>query len=89
MASADYYKFMFLMILFNEGGNLGKLTLCPLPPGKCFIFFKIKIFRKILSGLPSECQTIWILIRPRYSVGPYLGPNCLQKLSAEDPTETH
>ena len=27
-------------------------------------FFKINFFEKILSGLPSECQTDWIEIRP-------------------------
>ena len=23
-------------------------------------FFKINFFKKILSGIPSECQTVWI-----------------------------
>ena len=27
------------------------------------IFFKNQLFRKILSGIPSECQTDWIQIR--------------------------
>ena len=27
-------------------------------------FFEYQFFRKILSGLPSECQTVWIQIRP-------------------------
>ena len=27
-------------------------------------FFQNQLFRKILSGLPSECQTDWIQIRP-------------------------
>ena len=27
-------------------------------------FFQNKIFPKILSGIPSECQTDWIQIRP-------------------------
>ena len=31
----------------------------------------------ILSGISSECQTAWI-----QNVGPDLGPNCLQRLSA-------
>ena len=26
-------------------------------------FFQIHLFRKILSGIPSECQTDWIKIR--------------------------
>ena len=29
-----------------------------------FFFFKINFFWKLLSGIPSECQTVWILIRP-------------------------
>ena len=27
-------------------------------------FFQNQLFRKIISGLPSECKTIWIQIRP-------------------------
>ena len=27
-------------------------------------FFKNQLFRKILSGIPSECQTDWMKIRP-------------------------
>ena len=27
-------------------------------------FFQNQLFRKILSGIPSECQTAWIQIRP-------------------------
>ena len=27
-------------------------------------FFQIQLFRKIISGIPSECQTVWIQIRP-------------------------
>ena len=26
-------------------------------------FYKINFFKKILSGIPSECQTVWIQIR--------------------------
>ena len=26
--------------------------------------FQNQIFRKILSGIPSECQTVWIQMRP-------------------------
>ena len=44
-------------------------------------FFQHKFFRKILSGLPSECQTVWIQLRPNK---PDLGPNCLQRLSADN-----
>ena len=28
------------------------------------IFFQNQLFRKILSGIPSECETAWIQIRP-------------------------
>ena len=31
--------------------------------------FKINFFEKILSGIPSECQTVWTLIRPDDSSG--------------------
>ena len=27
-------------------------------------FFYNQLFQKILSGIPSECQTVWIQIRP-------------------------
>ena len=47
-------------------------------------FFKIAFFEKILSGIPSECQTDWTQIRPDILFGPDLGPNCLQRLSADD-----
>ena len=40
---------------------------------------------KILSGIPSDCQTDWFQIMPDTTfVGPNLGPNCLQRLSADD-----
>ena len=45
-------------------------------------FFQSQLFRKIISGILSECQTVWIQIRPDIYVGPDLGPNCLQRLSA-------
>ena len=42
-----------------------------LPPGifsmlfcRLLFFFKNQLFPKILSGIPSECQTDWIQIRP-------------------------
>ena len=39
-----------------------------LHPGKTFcrlliFFFQNQLFRKLLSGIPSECQTDWIQIR--------------------------
>ena len=48
-------------------------------------FFQNQLFPKVLSGIPSRvsCQTVWIQIRPNFFVGPSLGPNCLQRLSAD------
>ena len=31
---------------------------------RLLIFFKINLLKKILSGIQSECQTVWTLIRP-------------------------
>ena len=39
----------------------------PMSHKKDVIFFKINFFEKILSGIPSECQTVWIQIRPNIS----------------------
>ena len=47
-------------------------------------FFQNQLFRKTLSGIPSECKTIWIQIRPDKNVGPDLGLKCLKKLSADN-----
>ena len=44
-------------------------TLCLLGNFACFLlsadfFFEINYFEKIILGIPSECQTVWIQIRP-------------------------
>ena len=55
-------------------------------------FFQINFSEKLF-----RCQTVWIQIRPNFIlgpdpdqaqhfVGPNLGPNCLQRLSADDKT---
>ena len=68
---------------------IGILTLCMLGNFKCFFvvcgfFFFPKLFKtKNLSEIPSECQTVWIQIRPNIFWAD-LGPNCLQRLSADD-----
>ena len=36
---------------------------------RLLIYFQIQLFRKILSGIPSECQTDWIQIRPHILSG--------------------
>ena len=48
------------------------------------IFFKINFFKKILSEIPSECQTVLDPDQALQFVGPDLGPNCLPRLSADD-----
>ena len=68
-------------------------TLCMLGNFSCFLcrlltFFQSQLFQKILSGTLSGCQTVWTQIRTDIlsvsSDGPDLGPNCLQRLSADD-----
>ena len=67
-----------------------------LPPGKfiilfcrLLIFFQNQLFRKILSGIPPECQPVLIQIRPDLFIGPDLGPNRLQKLSVDKVLNRH
>ena len=61
-------------------------TLCVLGNFSCsFVicrFFQNQFCQKTFSGIPPECQTVWIQIRPDI-VGPDLDPKCLQKLSAD------
>ena len=49
------------------------LTHCLLGNFSCFLssadFFQNQLFEKFLSGIPSECQTVWTLIRPDDSSG--------------------
>ena len=45
-------------------------------------FFQNKLFRKILSGIPSECETAWIQIRPDTLSGLIWVQTVLQRLSA-------
>ena len=49
-----------------------------------FFFLSKSTFLKILSGFPSECQTISDPDQAQLFVGPDLDPNCLQMLSADD-----
>ena len=54
------------MVVFDEYlavlGNL-MLTLCLLGNFACF-FVVCQFYKKILSGIPLECQKVWIKIRP-------------------------
>ena len=63
------------------------LTPCLLGILTCFFFlssavffFQYQLFRKIFSGIPSECQTVWSQI----CSGLVLGSNCVQRLSTDD-----
>ena len=40
------------------------------------------MFKKIISGMQSECQTVWLQIRPGILIEPDTDPNCLQMLHA-------
>ena len=59
---------------------------------RCFFFLQNHAFCKSISGIPPECQTVWICLDPlqdRRFVGPDLGPNCLQQfISADDPSSS-
>ena len=68
---------------------LGLLTLLPL--GVIFHAFCHLLVQKILlPGILSVCQIVWIRSnsldpdQARHNVGPDMGPNCLQKLSADN-----
>ena len=50
---------------------------------RLLIFLKSSFLKKILSGLPSVSNSL-DPDQARHFVGPDLGPNCLQKLSADD-----
>ena len=57
------------LIFFSSSG----VTHCLLGNFSCFLssgeFFQSLLFEKILSGISSECQTVWTLIRPDNSSG--------------------
>ena len=63
----------------------GTLTHCMLGNFSCFLSsagnFSKLIFRKKTFKKTIRISTVWTLIR---LVGPYLGPNCLPSLSADD-----
>ena len=48
----------------------------------CFFFFFQNQLLKKYPGTPSYCQTVWIQFKAGNFVGPDLGPNLLQSLSA-------
>ena len=54
----------YKIFVYGECRNKKSLTFCRL-----LIFFENKFFRKIISGIPFECQTDWIQIRPNILLG--------------------
>ena len=85
-ASADdvFRCIYFLGALRVNTDSEHLLTLCMLGNFSCFrcsllTFSKVIFFKKFF-----QCQTVWIQIRTDNSVGPALGSNCLQWLSADD-----
>ena len=64
------------------------LTPCLLGNFQAFLpsadFFQIQLFRKILSENTIRVSNSLDPDQARRFVGPDLGPNCLQRLSAED-----
>ena len=48
------------------------------------VFIQNQFFRKILSVIPSECQTVWIQIRPDILSGLIWVQTVLQRLSADN-----
>ena len=56
-------------VLHSTTAILDSLTLCMLGNFACFFvcgFFYIYFFKKNLSGIPSEFETVWIQIRPGF-----------------------
>ena len=51
-----------------------------------FFSFQNKLFRKILSGIPSVSNSL-DPDQARHFVGPDMDPNCLQGLPADDPSK--
>ena len=47
-------------------------------------FSNLTFYNEIPSEISSECQTVWHPEQAQHIVGPALGPNCFQKLSADD-----
>ena len=62
-ANINFQKFIILQKIVISIGN-----------GECWVilhasqspadFFQNQLFRKFLSGIPSECQAVWVQIRP-------------------------
>ena len=69
--------------------RLGVLTLCVLGKFSCFCYRLLTFFSKLTFSKKSFRNAIRLfnglgLDQDRHFVGPDLGPNCLQRLSADD-----
>ena len=81
------YVFDCLLPCVRKEGLFGINSLPPLEIFHVLFsadIFQNQLFQKILSGIPSECQTDGIQIRLDKILGPDMNPNCLQKLSADN-----
>ena len=62
-----------LLAVIGTEGHSQKITHCILGNFSFFfchlLIFSNQLFKKILSGIPSECQTVWTLIRSDDSSG--------------------
>ena len=80
------YLWHFLSIFFKLCMSSFKMIFFALKishGGVCCIHAALLFLKLILhTGIPSECQLVWI-----HNVGPDLGPNCLQRLSADETKE--
>ena len=60
-------------IMFSISDHKTSTMLCcgynSLPTMSSADFFRYQLFRQILSGIPSECQRVWIQIRPDVLLG--------------------
>ena len=52
-------------------------------------FFKINVFKKFYQEHYSSIKQLGSRSGPMFHVGPDLGPNCLQRISAEDKSPLH
>ena len=75
----------------QKSKNFPCMDLYPSLPTGCFffvfchllIFFKINFFKRFFKNAIGVSNSL-DLNQPLHAVGSYLGPNCLQRLSADD-----
>ena len=74
-----------IKVILELGGRLNSFAYSETLHAFCrlLIFFQNQLFGKIPSGMPSLSNSL-DPDQARHIVGPDLGPNCLQRLSADD-----